>query len=177
MKKIKCVQCALIACLSVLVVSCSTPSTGTAVRQQRFHDGSSVSVVLHFYRWDSIYMTRPDTRQAGFLPLFNREQVARELRHRALKRGLAVVAVSSNYTPDQIPGISRDWRKLLAEQGFQRVVILRAGATKEIDGLIILEDSGISAADDTQWKFNDAVAARPSAAGADVAYSPGGSIR
>lgn len=176
MIKTFCFRAALAASLWLLVAGCSTASSGRS-SQKFFHDSETVSVVLHFYRWDSIYMTRPDTRQAGFLPVLTRDQVSRELRHRAMRRDAAVVVVGYTYSDDQMTSLVRDWKQLLNAQGFRRVVLLRAGAGKQIDGLPVIEDSGISFGHDAPGHTATfAALPLPSAAGADVAHSSGPAI-
>lgn len=158
------------ALLLALGAGCSTPSRWQSTRF--FHDDETVSLVLHFYRWDSIYMTRPDSRQAGFLPVLTRDQIARELRHRAMRRDTAVVVVGFVHSDAQLATLVQDWNKLLSEQGFHRIVLLRAGRGKRIDGLPVIQDSGISSRHDTETRVVQ-LAALPPAAGADAPHPSG----
>jgi hypothetical protein len=160
---------ALSFCL-LLSTSCSTISFG------RFHEEKAANVILHFFGWEAIYMTRPDTRQAGYLPLLSRAQVERELKHRVLPRDLAVVVIGNTYADIQVAQLADEWKKLLAAQGFHRVVLLRAGLGHQIDGLPIIEDSAISSAHDKQSRAAT-YAALPPAAGADAPHSSVSSIR
>lgn len=163
-------QClALLGCL-LISTSCSTLSPG------RFYDGKSAEVILQFFGWESIYMTRPDTRQAGFLPLLSRDQVEQELKQRNIPRNLAVVVIGNTYSQVQVAQLAAEWKALLHKQGFRRVVLLRAGAGDGIDGLPIIEDSVISSAHDTQSRTST-IASLPPAAGADAAHSSVGTIR
>jgi hypothetical protein len=158
--------------LLLLSTSCST----TGQSHSFFRDGKKADVVLHFYRWDTIYMTRPDTRQSGFLPVLSRAQIERELRHRALPRNVAVVVIGHSYSPAQINTLTQEWKNLLGEQGFRRFILLRAGPDFKIDGLPVVEDSAISSADDKPGR-TASFAALPPAAGADAAHSPGVAVR
>ena len=139
-----CIRLAMLASVVWFVASCAhTPVTVTDTGR-RFHEGASANAVLHYYRWDSIYMLRPDTREGGFLPLLSREDVARELDQRNVGRDFAVVIVGYRYSPEQQAGLIRDWDAFLNDRGFRRVVILRAGADGQINGLPILHDSAIA---------------------------------
>jgi hypothetical protein len=166
-------RCALAAVFVCVAAGCSTTSWHS---QRFFHDDESVSLVLHFYRWDSIYMTRPDTRQAGFLPVMTRDQIAREIRHRAMRHEVAVVVVGFVHSDAQLAELARDWKQLLGAQGFHRVVLLRAGKGKKIDGLPVIEDSAISSMHDTENRAATLAALAP-AAGANVAHPSGPAIR
>jgi hypothetical protein len=161
--------------LAALFVSCASTSTSTASR--RFQEGSSVTMVLRFYSWNSIYMTRPDTREGGFLPLMGRDEIGREVVRRNVPRDLAVVTIGSTYSPDQLRLLARDWKQFLAAQGFQRVVILRSGFKQEIDGLIVVTDSAIPDPNDTPGKTPSTLATVPAAPGPDVANSSITAIR
>lgn len=155
----------------LLLAGCAT--TGTQpVAQKRFHEGAATDLVLRFNRWDTIHMLRPDSRQAGFLPILARADVERELKTRRLGRNLAVVVVGFLFSQEQEAQLARDWEALLSGHGFRRVVLLRTGSGNDIDGLPIVHDSAIAAGNETP----SAAATnrpRPSAARADVAHSSG----
>jgi hypothetical protein len=170
-----CVRGVLAALVLGLAAGCATSSSGRK-SSSFFHDDPSVSVVLHYYRWDSIYMTRPDTRQDGFLPVLTREQIARELRHRTMRRNTAVVVIGFTQSNAQIAQLAHDWKQLLGEQGFSRVVLLRAGRNKKIDGLPVIEDSAITSGHETEGRVAT-FAALPPAPGADAPYSSSAPIR
>lgn len=167
----------LLAAVAGLMASCSLVPPDATNTGARFHDGASANMVVRFYSWDSIHMTRPDTRENGFLPLLNREGVARELGRPEVGRDLAVVVLGYLYSTDQETQLFQDWKALLGERGFRRVVLVRAGHQYEIEGLIIVRDSAIAAADDQQRKVAATFAAIPATARADVADSSGHSVR
>ena len=104
------------------------------------------NVVLHFYRWDSIYITRPDIREGGFLPLLDRQNVVRKLERRDIDHNVAVVILGYRYSRTEQENLIRDWQSLLRAEGFRRVVFLRADRRNQdqIDGLPILCDSAIA---------------------------------
>jgi hypothetical protein len=170
---------AALFCVVGLVVSCSTPSSYRADTPPLFREEKAADVILHFYQWDAIYLIKPDSRQKGFLPLLKREDIAGEMKRRAFGRNLAVVLVGYTHNTDPQGPVVPEWNALLAEQGFRRVVFLRAGVGKGngIDGLPILHDSVIAQAHEPQGKAAATLAAVPAAAGAHVAHPSGRPIR
>jgi hypothetical protein len=170
MKYFGVIQVFALALLAVLLTSCSSTAPSTTAR--RFNEGASANMVLRSYTWNSIHMTRPDTREGGYLPLMSRDEVAREVARRQVPRDLAVVTIGAAYGPDQLAVLARDWKQFLAAQGFRRVVILRSGFKQEIDGLLVVDDSVIAGANDTPGNIAAPFAAVPTATGADAAYPP-----
>ena len=140
-------------------------------------------MVLRFFTWDSIYMTKPDPRSDGFLPLYARDDIGREVKRRNINRNTAVVVMSLFYhDPVQVTQLSRAWTNYLNQQGFRRVVILHAGPGPDIDGLPVLNDSTIAgvhvaAINNEQPKVASVHAAVPATAGAAVANPSGAAVR
>ena len=130
--------------LCLLVVSCAHVSETTTSTPQRFRDGDTADLVLRFYSWDSIYVMRPDSREDGFLPLFSRASISQQLDRPDIKRDLVVVVLGYLYSRDQQADILRDWKSLLDERGFRRVVFLRGTGHKTIDGLPVLRDTAVA---------------------------------
>jgi hypothetical protein len=116
-----------------------------AAAPKRFHEDATTDLILRFNRWDTIHMLRPDTRQAGFLQILTRADVERELKTVSMGQNLAVVVVGFLLSQQQEAELAREWDSLLMGHGFRRVVLLRAGSKKDIDGLIIVHDSSIAA--------------------------------
>jgi hypothetical protein len=178
MEELKYLRWMLLASVAGLLVSCSSLAPEATTSRGRFHEYASANLVLRFYSWDSIHMTRPDTRENGFLPLLDRESVTRQLGRPDLGRDLAVVIMGFMFTAAQESALFHDWESLLVgERGFRRVVVVRASFKNRIDGLPILYDSAMAAAYDNQPKVAATVAALPAALGADVADSSGRSLR
>lgn len=115
-------------------------------------------------------MTRPDIRQDGFLPVLTRDQIARELQHRVVQRDAAVVLIGYSYSGTQLAALANDWKQLLADLGFKRVVLLRGGG-KKIEGLPVIEDAAVSSANVTQGRAAT-LAALPPAPEMDAGQSP-----
>ena len=163
------ITCLALAFLSVILGGCASPQSA---RTKRFNESAAVNVELRFFRWDSIYMTRPDTRENGFLPLMNATQVATEIRRRNLKRNLAAVVVGYSYDDAQTAAIAEQWQKYLAAQNFKRVVVLRAGGGNSIDGLPIIRDLAINPGDAPKAFDPAKLATLPAAIGTDAANPP-----
>ena len=161
--------CLTLALLAVFLGGCAS---NQSARLKRFNESAAVNVELRFFRWDSIYMTRPDTRENGFLPLMNATQVATEIRKRNLKRNLAVVVVGYSYDEPQTAAIAEQWQKYLAAQNFKRVVVLRAGGGNSIDGLPIIRDLAINPGDAPKAFDPAKLATLPAAIGTDAANPP-----
>lgn len=175
MNNIRFQRALLLVLLSGLLVSCG--SLSTAKKGARFHDGASANVVVRFYDWDSIHIVRPDVREGGYLPLLDRDGVARTLGHVNVGNDLAVVVLGYMLSNAQEAEMIGFWNTLLREHGFRRVVMLRAGFKDEIDGLLIVHDSAMTAAHDQSGKGAATFAALPTPVGADVAHPSGGPVR
>ena len=125
--------------LALLVTSCAI--TG-------FKETASVSLELRFYRWDSICMMKPDTKENGFSPVLNVDEVTQEITQRNVPRDLAVVVVGTGYNEMQSGKIAAEWHKRLGAQGFRRVVVLRGNDGMKTSGLpIIAEFANLTSAD------------------------------
>jgi hypothetical protein len=144
MKAMNCVRLAVLTFFVCFVVSCAHPPVLEADTLPRFHEGAAADVVVRFSRWNTIFILRPDTRQGGFLPIFNREDVAHWVDRPDIRHDLAVVLVGFSYSPEQEEELFSAWKSLLGEHGFRRIVMLRAGLNNKIDGLPILHDSAIA---------------------------------
>ena len=146
MKKLWCLRWVVSAAGVCLMSSCASVSPEQSMADARplFHEGATVDMVLRFFKWDSIYVTRPDIRQGGFRPLLARDDIGREVQRRNIPRNTAVVVISLLYRDrPQLVQLTHEWTSYLTEQGFRRVVILHAGPGDDIDGLPILNDSAI----------------------------------
>ena len=163
--------------LASLMASCTSISPEGAEAATRYSEGDSADVVLRFYRWDSIYMTKPESREDGFLPVLTRESIGREIARHRVGRSLAVLIIGFTYSADQDSPLVKEWKALLAQQGFRRVVFLRAGPDKNIDGLPILYDSAIGAVHDPHGKDFATLTALAPAAGANAPDPSGHPIR
>jgi hypothetical protein len=154
----------LISCLMLLfVASCASTSSPTAAKVPRFREAAATDLVLEYYRWDTIYMTHPDSHENGVYPILTRNNVTTAIKQRDLGRNLAVVIIGFMMSPDVEAKLFHDWESLLADCGYGRVVFLRAGATKKIDGLPIVRESVIASSRADSSKNTASFTAVPSA--------------
>lgn len=163
----------LLGAVGALLSGCETAPLQPADTRARFHESANASVVLHFHRWDTINMLQPDTREGGFLPFLDRAGVRQALTAHQIGRELAVVVLGHSFSAEFETELVRDWNAFLFHEGFKRVVLLRSGFNKNIDGLIILHDSAIAASDERPLPDLAARAVFPPAARADVANPSG----
>lgn len=142
----------LLGLLALLASSCATSG---------FKEASTVSLELRFYRWDSVCIAKPDTREGGFIPVLNAAEAMQEIKQRNVPRELAVVVVGTGYNETQSARIAAEWNKRLGAQGFRRVVILRGNDGMKISGMPIIADFASVSPDDRLF-LDRAVAAGPS---------------
>ena len=123
--------------LALLATSCAT--TG-------FKEAKATDLEIRFNTWDSITITKPDTREGGFLPVLQLSELGDEIAKRVISRELAVVVVVNNYDESQAASIGAKMKGHLAAHGFKRVVALRGSDVVPIAGLPVAFDSAIQLA-------------------------------
>lgn len=142
------IKSSVLSCCSALLLCAALTGCQTTTQQvdtrPRFFESASASVILKFNRWDTIHILRPDTREAGFLPILNKSDVERELKNRPLDHNLAVVVLGFMFAPSEEAVYAKQWQELLFAQGFKRMVVLRVGASPTTDGLLVAYDSAIA---------------------------------
>lgn len=143
--------------IALLATSCAT--TG-------FKDAKRTDLELRFNTWDSISIAKPDTREDGFVPVYQLSELPEQLARLNIQHELAVIVVVKNYDEKQAAGIGAKFKDHLTAQGFKRVVALRGGDKTPIAGLPIAFDSAISSGHG-QPRFTDA--ATSPAPGTDAA--------
>jgi len=144
MKMISLLRCAGLATLAWFVVSCA-PLTPQAAGP-RFHEAGSANVVLLYSSEQSIFITKPDTRENGFLPILSRGDVLHSVARPEIGRDLAVV-VMGFMSPENQAALIQSWQADLSAQGFRRIVCLAGNGESQIDGLLVLRDSAIAMRD------------------------------
>jgi hypothetical protein len=175
----------MLASVAWLVGSCAnvSPKQTTSEAAPRFHEGAAADMVLRFFTWNSIYITKPDIREGGFRPMYARDDIGREVKSRNINRHTAVVVLSLFYRDaTQIAQLSHEWTTYLNAQGFRRVVILHAGPGTDIDGLPVLNDStiagvNVSAIHGGHPRVGSANPTVASATGPDVGPPSGAAVR
>jgi hypothetical protein len=119
---------------AIMLCSCATDQN----RVVRFQQEEQTDVVVHFLDWKSISITRPDTSEGGFLPLYDKAQAEDRLQHLETGRGLAVVTYSYTLGPVQEAEAVDYWTRTFTDLGFERLVFLRARGGRSINGLAVL---------------------------------------
>jgi hypothetical protein len=102
---------------SLVIVSCATNHSKQA---------AAVDVELRFYRWDSVCIAKPDTRENGFAQLYDATEVLAKIQsanvgRRVAGRGGGVQLRQATDVRD----IGAEWHARLAPLGFQRVLVFR----------------------------------------------------
>lgn len=141
MKKFKFI--ALLSLVSLLFVGCATTQQ-SADKSPRFREARHANVVLRFSSWDYTFMTKPFYAEDGFMQQVKRDNLGQVLNHFQVERGMAVVVVGWQYNAGQLDQLVADWKQILGGCGFQRVVILRASKTSELNGSVIVEDANLT---------------------------------
>ncbi|HWD93152.1 MAG TPA: hypothetical protein VG938_12480 [Verrucomicrobiae bacterium] len=106
-----------------------------------FVDDGSVNAVLQFSSWDYTFLVRPQYLEDGYLQQVRRENLNGIFDQLHVQRGMAVVVVGWTYNGEMLTQLVADWKKILGDCGFQRVVVLRAQLGKKLNGSVIVDDS------------------------------------
>lgn len=124
----------------LFLVSCA--SHGRMAGSHRvFREADSASVVLHYSGWERIHITRPDYRQDGFLVQLSPNDIGAALDRLGVEREMAVVVLDWDHRQQNLNQIVSDWKTILRNHGFQRVVCLEVGRTRQIQGLQVIDDT------------------------------------
>lgn len=163
------------------LTSCSLapPEPGGSARRFTKEEADATDLIVKFNGWKSIQIIRPDTREDGFLPLYDGEGAAAKLSQLRIRQNLAVVVLGSMFSKAEEQEIIRQWHQIVGTRGFQRLVLLRAGFKDDIVGLRVVYDSAMNRAD-APTAFApaaDGVAQIATAVGADAAHPSGAPIR
>jgi hypothetical protein len=127
----------------LLLCSCaSTPGGAHA----RFHDQSACDAIVRFSSWDLITINKPETRENGFLPLYRLPDAEGVLARPDYPHGLAAVVCGAFLSVSQEAELQRKWAAIFASFGYNRVVFLRAGSQNQVNGLAVIRDLPLAAA-------------------------------
>ncbi|HEY2082179.1 MAG TPA: hypothetical protein VGI88_05295 [Verrucomicrobiae bacterium] len=107
----------------------------------RFTDEGSVNAVLQFSSWDYTFLVRPQYTEDGYLQQVQRKNLDGIFDRLHVRRGTAVVVVGWTYNGPVLTQLVTDWKKILGDCGFQRVVMLRAQMGNKLNGSVIVDDS------------------------------------
>jgi hypothetical protein len=120
-----------------LLSGCSSTPVTHAVR---FREAARTDVVVMFSSWDLITITKPDTREDGFLPLFHRPEAEKILAQPGIPRNLAVVICGFTYNRQQETEQQAAWASIFSDLGFQRLVFVRPPWNKKLNGAVVMKD-------------------------------------
>jgi hypothetical protein len=138
------IKAALLSIAFVLVSGCETAQWSSESRRY-FNEAEQADVVLRFARWDYISISRPEYRRDGFLQQLRREQLSQAFDQLGARRDTAIVVVGWTYQDEVLNQVVSDWRSVLKQCGFRRMVCLRGGDRDNINGLPVLDDSSLAA--------------------------------
>ena len=141
MKKIYSVVSSLLlgAFITLSATSCSTSRNGVAV--SHFHDDAMVNVVLQFSSWDYTFLLRPRYEENGFLQQVRPDNIKQVFDQLNVRRGTAAVVLGWTYNGPVLDKAVADWKTILGQCGFQRVVFLRAQDGNRLNGSEVIDDS------------------------------------
>ena len=132
---------ALLAAL--LLSSCASTPEGS---HARFHDQADCDAIVLFSSWDLITISKPDTRENGFLPLYRFAEAQKVLARPDYPHHLAVVICGALRSDSQEADLRKKWSDLFTELGYQRAVFLEAGSRGQVNGLMVIEDRQLGGA-------------------------------
>lgn len=121
------------------VTSCSTSRNGVAV--SHFHDDAMVNAVLQFSSWDYTFLVRPRYEDNGFLERVRPDNIKQVLDQLNVRRGTAAVVFGWTLNGPVLDKAVADWKSVLGQCGFQRVVFLRAQDGNRLNGSEVIDDS------------------------------------
>ena len=105
----------------------------------KFHDEKSADVVVHYLNWTSISITKPDTSEGGYLPMYDKAGAEAKLRSLSTRRGLAVVTCAYTLGPDRETEAQQYWIKTFSDLGFRHITFVRANRDRSVDGCAIMK--------------------------------------
>lgn len=132
---------ALLLAVGLFVPGCYTQHN-IVDSMPKFHDGGYANVVIRFYQWDDIFIVKPDHREGGFLRALKREEIASTLSALKEPRDMVVVVMGCTYKPEEQKKVVDAWKAILQEQGYKRIVCLRASDDDQnLNGMPVIGDS------------------------------------
>ena len=124
----------------VLLTSCALPGSPISA-SPRFSEEEQADVIIRYYSDDTSYVLKPAKTEGPFLTIFKKDAVL-ALAKQQPGRQLAVVLLIHYTDEDVSEAVKRDWKKLLTETGYRRVVFLRALNSMKVNGLAVLANGG-----------------------------------
>jgi len=119
----------------LLATACSTPRTA------RFSEQEQADLIVRYYSDDTSYLLKPAKKEGSFMSILNRDAVLNVARQQP-SRQLAVVILIHYNAECEGEAVQRNWRTLLTQVGYQRVVFLRGRNGMRVNGLPVLVKGG-----------------------------------
>ena len=119
----------------LLATACSTPGNA------RFSEQAGADLIVRYYSDDTSYLLKPPMTEGAFLSIFDRDAVLKVAQQQP-GRQLAVVILIHYNVESEAEAVKRNWRNLLTQVGYQRVVFLRASTGMQVNGLPVLASGG-----------------------------------
>lgn len=129
----------LLCVISLGLSGCYTPPKITSTGRY-FRESASADVVLVYYRWDHIFIARPEYRDKGFQRPLTIDELDTTFDTLNVTRGTAVVLVVWNYDPIELQEITSRWKSVLAPAGFRRIVHVYGRDDNKLDGAPIIDE-------------------------------------
>ena len=153
----KCVP-PLLAAVLLLASSCAShgPKSGIG---RKFDEAASADLILRYCSDQTIFMLKPDGHEGVFYRIFDRDEICALDASRAGGRNLAVVVIGFNRTPAVESQIMDKWTATLADLNYRRVVFLRFRENEAVDGMRVVDERNLAAAELPAAVFRVALAA------------------
>ena len=119
----------------LLATGCSTPQTA------RFSEQERADLIVRYYSDDTSYLLKPLMTEAAFLSILDRDAVLKVAKQQP-GRQLAVVILIHYNVESQAEAVKHNWKNLLTQVGYQRVVFLRSANGMRVNGLPVLASDG-----------------------------------
>ena len=132
---IRVVASLLLLFVLLLATGCSTPQIA------RFSEQEGADLIVRYYSDDTSYMLKPSMTEGEFLSILDRDAVLKVAKQQP-GRQLAVVILIHYNVESEAEAVKRNWRNLLTQVGYQRVVFLRAANGMRVNGLPVLASGG-----------------------------------
>jgi hypothetical protein len=135
------VRASLLLCLLSLSCLALTGCQTGPHKRTHLRNSAQASIVLQYSSWDYIFMTQPSYREGEFLRQIHRPELSGVLDQMNVTRETAVVSLGWQYDRQTLQTLLGDWKKLLKECGFRRVVFVRGTNSTSVERARIIEET------------------------------------
>lgn len=121
---------------TLLLTSCATQHSSQA-GLTRFYEQEQANLVVRYYSDETSYVLKPEKMDGPFLSILDKSAVLAVAKQQP-GRELAVVILIHYADADQATSVKHEWKNLLTDVGYQRVVFLRGLNGMRVNGLQVL---------------------------------------